>query len=199
MRLHLDFYGDSQTVGACNECGDVEQWDDLRPHNHLLSYAALTSRLLKADSHIIAVSGIGLTLGYQDSTMAQIWFREGPNPLDKVYPSTRQPHVILVNLGQNDFAKGVRDSFTPAYEQFLKDLRLRHPQAWIVGLLGAMNAAHEPSPFPGYVATAVASQKDSKMLMYIFETRSIEHPRVPDHLKMAHELVEFLQSHIPLT
>lgn len=198
--LRVDFYGDSQTVGACNECGAVEQWDDLRPHNHLLSYAALTSRMLSAESQMIAVSGIGLTLGFQPYTMPEIWSREAPDPSAALYEKDgREPQLIFVNLGQNDWAKGVRDSFAPAYEKFLSGLRRRHPQAWIVCLLGAMDSAHsERSPFPRYMTEAVQKQRDPKMLTYIFKTRTWEHPRVPEHLAMAQELVKFVQEKIPL-
>jgi hypothetical protein len=140
--LRIDFYGDSQTVGACNECGAVEQWDDLRSHNHLLSYAALTSRMLNAETHMIAVSGIGLTFGFQPHTMAQIWSRVAPDPHAPIHAKNgREPQIIFVNLGQNDWAKGVRDDFPAAYEKFLRDLRQRHPEAWIVCLLGAMDSA----------------------------------------------------------
>lgn len=198
--LTIDFYGDSQTVGACNECGAVEQWDDLRPHNHLLSYAALTSRMLAAETQMIAVSGIGLTLGYQPHTMAEIDSRVAPDPAAAIYEKNgREPQLIFVNLGQNDWAKGVRDAFAPAYEKFLLDLRQRHPQAWIVGLLGAMDSAHDArSPYPLYMTETVRKLRDPRMLTYIFKTRSWDHPRVPEHLAMAQELVGFVQAHIPL-
>lgn len=200
MGPRLDFYGDSQTVGACNECGEVEQWDDLRPHNHLLSYGALASRLLNADSQMIAVSGIGLTLGYQPHTMAQIWDRELPDPAAAYHDGKgREPQIIFVNLGQNDWAKGVRDDFAPAYEKFLGDLRARHPEAWIVGLLGAMDVAHDGrSPYPRYLSEAIRKRNDPKMLTYIFKTKTWQHPRVPDHLAMAQELVSFVREKIPL-
>lgn len=198
--LRLDFYGDSQTVGACNECGEVEQWDDLRPHNHLLSYGALASRMLQADSQMIAVSGIGLTLGYQPHTMAEIWDRVLPDPSAPSFDKKgREPQIIFVNLGQNDWAKGVRDDFAPAYETFLRNLRARHPGAWIVGLLGAMDVAHDGrSPYPRYLTEAIKKQNDPKMLSYIFQTRTWQHPRVPDHLAMAQELVRFVRDRIPL-
>ncbi len=198
--LTIDFYGDSQTVGACNECGPIEQWDDLRPHNHLLSYAALTSRMLGAESQMMAVSGIGLTLGYQPHTMAEIWSRGAPDPnAPYAEKEGREPQLIFVNLGQNDWAKGVRESFAPAYAKFLKDLRQRHPEAFIICLLGAMDSAHdERSPYPRYVKEAVQQQSDPRILTYIFRTRTWDHPRVPEHLAMAQELVSFIQERIAL-
>jgi hypothetical protein len=198
--LRIDFYGDSQTVGACNECGAEEQWDDLRSHNHLLSYAALTSRMLNAESHMTAVSGIGLTLGFQPHTMAEIWSRVVPDPNAALHAKNgREPQIIFVNLGQNDWAKGVRDDFPRAYEKFLRDLRQRHPEAWIVCLLGAMDSAHsEDSPYPRYVNETVRNLNDSRVLSHIFKTKTWEHPRVPEHLAMAQELVAFVRERIPL-
>jgi hypothetical protein len=156
--------------------------------------------MLNAESQMIAVSGIGLTLGFQPNTMAEIWDRELPDPASAYYDKKgREPQVIFVNIGQNDWAKGVRDDFAPAYEKFLKDLRMRHPGAWIVGLLGAMDVGHdERSPYPRYMTEAVRKQNDPKMLTYIFQTRTWQHPRALDNLAMAQELVSFVRNRIPL-
>ena len=42
-KLKLEFIGDSITVGACNEDGAADQWDNCRTHNSAFSYAALTA------------------------------------------------------------------------------------------------------------------------------------------------------------
>ena len=42
-QLAMEFIGDSITVGACNEDGAADQWDDRRTHNCALSYATLTA------------------------------------------------------------------------------------------------------------------------------------------------------------
>ncbi|HET7535142.1 MAG TPA: hypothetical protein VFJ90_01710, partial [Candidatus Didemnitutus sp.] len=41
-KLKMEFLGDSITVGANNEDGEADQWEDRRTHNHALSYGYLT-------------------------------------------------------------------------------------------------------------------------------------------------------------
>jgi hypothetical protein len=56
----MEFIGDSITVGACNEDGDADQWENRRTHNAAMSYAALTAEAFSADHRNIAVSGMGV-------------------------------------------------------------------------------------------------------------------------------------------
>ena len=80
-RLRMEFFGDSITVGACNEDGSADQWDNRRTHNAALSFAALTANAFSADYRNIAVSGMGIITGWVDKTAGQVW--------DKIYPESR--------------------------------------------------------------------------------------------------------------
>ncbi len=199
-KLRIDFYGDSQTVGACNACPGADQWDDIRQHNHLLSYAAITSRVLEADSQMTAVSGIGLTLGYQSFTMPEIWNRLHPDPTSAMYDlKSRRPDVVVINLGQNDWSKSVGKDFEPAYAAFVQEIRATAPNALIVCLLGVMQVGWDQSAYPSYIqnlVTKLRNQGDDRIVFYGFKGQTKEHPRVADHLQMAEELVELLRLHL---
>ena len=111
-KLAMEFIGDSITVGACNEDGATDQWDDRRTHNCALSYATLTAAAFSADYRNIAVSGMGIATGWVPMKAGEIW--------DRLYPDTNSPpanlhawtpNVVFVNFGEND------DSYPRAHGQ----------------------------------------------------------------------------------
>ena len=79
-KLAMEFIGDSITVGACNEDGATDQWDNRRTHNAAFSFATLTAEAFNADYRNIAVSGMGVATGWVDMKAGEIW--------DRLYPNT---------------------------------------------------------------------------------------------------------------
>ena len=201
--LRIEFYGDSMTVGACNEDGDEDQWNTAATHNNYRSYAAMTARALRAEARTIAVSGIGLTLGYQSFNMIQIWDRLGGDPASEPWDfACWTPDLVVVNLGENDKSMGVDEEFAPAYLCFLRRIREKYPGAHLFCLLGPMSAGHPDSSFRGHVQRAVHTlqrQGDERIHVHFFEVTCWKHPRVDVHKQMALELVEFIQSKLPLS
>ena len=79
--LAMEFIGDSITVGACNEDGAADQWDDRRTHNCAFSYATLIADAFNADYRNIAVSGMGIATGWVPMKAGEIW--------DRLYPGNK--------------------------------------------------------------------------------------------------------------
>ena len=200
-RLRMEFIGDSITVGACNEDGEKDQWEDRRTHNAAFSYAALTAEAFHADHRNIAVSGMGIAAGWVEKRAGQIW--------DRLYPAvsspradlhTWTPDIVFVNLGENDdsFPKAHGQPFptgyTDGYIALVKAIRAAYPKARIVLLLGGMfgGAQSEPLRKAWEVAVAQLEATDKAISHFVFTHWSTNHPRVADHRAMADELIAWL-------
>jgi lysophospholipase L1-like esterase len=201
-KLKMQFIGDSITVGACNEDGPTDQWEDRSTHNNARSYGALTATTFNADYRNIAVSGMGIVLGYVEPYAGQIW--------DRVYPVVSSPRadlaawtpdVVFLNFGEND------DSFTTAnklpfparftenYIALVQAIRAAHPQAHIVILRGGMYGGANSEPLREAWSTAVRRLKaaDPRVYSFVFTHWSRNHPRVSDDRAMADELTAWLE------
>ncbi len=202
-RLRLLFLGDSITVGANNEDGAVDQWDDRRTHNHALSYGHLTSQALGADHRAVAVSGMGLCEGFVPMTAGETW--------DKIYPRDRPeradlgvwvPDVVAVNLGENDSAftranqRPFPAGFTSAYVALIRSVRAAWPEARIVLLRGGMWGGKKDPELRAAWNAAVRELEagDPQVGHFVFAHWSEQHPRVRDHRIMAAELTAWLES-----
>jgi lysophospholipase L1-like esterase len=201
-RLAMVFFGDSITVGACNEDGDTDQWDDRLTHNNALSYAALTASAFSADYRNIAVSGMGVATGWFPLRAGQVW--------DRLYPSAAsppadlsawKPDVVFVNLGENDdsysTAKGklFPTVFAREYVELIRAIREAYPAAQIVLLRGGMFGGSQSTPLREAWESAVAEleRHDPKIAHFVFTHWSKNHPRVADDRAMAEELIAWLK------
>jgi lysophospholipase L1-like esterase len=199
----FEFFGDSITAGACNEDGAKDQWDDFRTHNHALSYAYLTSEAMSADHRAVAVSGMGIRIGYVGVLAGQAW--------DKLYPradspradlAAWQPDVAFVNFGENDdsFTKGHNLPFppdwVPGYVALVRNIRAAYPQAQIVLLRGGMTGGAKSERLRPAWEAAVRELEagDAHVAHFVFTHYSKLHPRVSDDRIMAAELVAWLQA-----
>jgi lysophospholipase L1-like esterase len=201
-RLAMEFIGDSITVGACNEDGAADQWDNRRTHNCALSYATLTADAFSADYRNIAVSGMGVAIGWVPMKAGQIW--------DRLYPDTNSPpadlrawtpDVVFVNLGENDgsypTAHGLSfpTNFTTGYVALIHAIRAAYPEAHIVLLRGGMyNGAQNPSLREAWEsAVAQLEATDKGISHFVFTHWTSTHPRVADDRIMADELIAWLK------
>ncbi|MFZ5493729.1 MAG: SGNH/GDSL hydrolase family protein [Verrucomicrobiota bacterium] len=201
-KLKMEFLGDSITVGACNEDGATDQWEDRRTHNHALSYGFLTSQALGADHRAMAVSGMGICEGYVEMKAGEVW--------DKVYPravASRadllawQPDVVLLNFGENDdsFTRVNRrpfpTGFPAGYVALVRAVRTAYPAAQIVLLRGGMwGGAKSPELRKAWEAAVKELEAgDPRISHYVFQHWSEQHPRVSDHRAMAAELTDWLK------
>jgi lysophospholipase L1-like esterase len=201
-RLKIEFIGDSITVGANNEDGAVDQWDDRRTHNHALSYGYLTSQALGADHRALAVSGMGLCEGFVPMVAGETWDRLYPRP-----PSPRAdlaawvPDVVCVNLGENDEAftranqRPFPAGYTAGYVALVRAVRAAWPRAQIVLLRGGMYGGAKSQELRVAWAAAVLALEtdDAKISHYVFTHWTNTHPRVSDHRALAAELTAWLK------
>ncbi len=203
-KLAMQFFGDSITVGACNEDGDTDQWTDHRTHNNALSYGAMTAAAFNADYRNVAVSGIGIAIGWmQHMTFGQIWDRVYPDPDSPRADLTQwTPQIVFTNFGEND------DSFTTAkkmpfpdaayidgYVAFVHAVRQAYPEAQIVILRGGMfgGAKSDRLRVPWEAAVKTLESTDAHVGHFVFKHWSSNHPRVADHRAMADELIAWLK------
>ena len=201
-RLRMEFFGDSITAGACNEDGATDQWEDRRTHNHALSYSTLTAASLHADYRCLAVSGMGVAVGYVEVKAGEIW--------DKIYPradSPRtdlkawQPDVAFINLGENDdsFSRSTNQAFpsgyTAGYVALVKAIRAAYPHTHLVLLRGGMyGGAKSPELRAAWAAVVKEVEAgDPAISHFVFQHWSSNHPRVSDDRAMAAELTAWLK------
>lgn len=195
------FIGDSITVGACNEDGPEDQWDDRATHNAAKSYAALTAAAFDADHRNIAVSGMGVSTGWVPMKAENIWDRRYPqesSPRSNL--SFWQPDVVFLNFGEND------DSFTRAkdlpfpsdyadrYVALVHAIRRTWPNAEIVILRGGMFGGAQSPRLRGPWSEAVVRLEKNlpRVTHFAFQHWSHNHPRVADDRAMADELIDWL-------
>lgn len=197
------FYGDSITVGACNEDGADDQWEDRRTHNSARSYAALTSAAMNADHQNISVSGVGIVTGYEPYTAGQFWNRMSYAPHAPLAPLQNwQPDVVFLNYGENDDSYSKKQgqpfpaNYTEDYVALVRAMRKAYPNSHIVLLRGGMyGGARSERLRPAWEkAVAQLEKEDRNLSHYIFKHWSTLHPRVSDHEKMAEELVAWLRT-----
>jgi lysophospholipase L1-like esterase len=201
-KLAMEFIGDSITVGACNEDGATDQWDDRRTHNCALSYATLTAEAFDADYRNIAVSGMGIATGWVPMKAGEIW--------DRLYPDTNSPpanlhawtpNIVFVNFGENDdsfpraHGQPFPTDFTDGYVALIHAIRTACPDARIVLLRGGMFGGAQSGPLRNAWESAVAQLEatDKGVSHFVFKHWTSTHPRVADDQIMANELIAWLK------
>jgi hypothetical protein len=201
-RLRMEFFGDSITVGACNEDGDTDQWDNRRTHNAALSFAALTANAFSADYRNIAVSGMGIATGWVDKKAGEVWNKIYPNPaLPRAELTNWVPQVVFVNYGENDdsYPRAHEQlfpaSYTDGYIALIRAIRAAYPAAHIVLLRGGMFGGAQSEPLRHAWESAVTQLEatDLDISHFAFAHWTRNHPRVADDRTLADELITWLK------
>jgi lysophospholipase L1-like esterase len=199
----MEFFGDSIMVGACNEDGATDQWEDRRTHNNALSYTALTAGAFLADYRCIAISGMGVAAGWTEVRAGQAW--------DRLYPTADspradlqawQPDVACLNFGENDdsFPRAHHQAFpagfTAGYVELVKAIRSAYPHTEIVLLRGGMFGGAQSAPLRRSWDAAVREleAEDPAVSHFVFTHWSSNHPRVADDQALAAELIAWLKA-----
>jgi lysophospholipase L1-like esterase len=203
-RRAMLFIGDSITAAACNEDGAEDQWEDRRTHNNAKSYGAFTAAAFDANYRNIAVSGMGIAIGYTPIKAGETW--------DRVYPDPRSPRadlaawtpdIVFVNLGENDDSYPRSQDipfpaadYTEGYVALAQALRVAYPGAQIVILRGGMfgGAQSERLRLAWETAVTRMESSDPKLTHFVFSHWAKTHPRVADHRAMADELTAWLRT-----
>jgi lysophospholipase L1-like esterase len=198
----MEFIGDSITVGACNEDGATDQWDNRRTHNCALSCATLTANAFSADYRNIAVSGMGIATGWVPVKAGEIWDRLYPDTNSPLAdPHTWIPNIIFVNFGENDdsypraHGQLFPGDFTDGYVSLIHAIRATYPDARIVLLRGGMYGGAQSEPLRKAWESAVTQLEatDKGVSHFVFKHWTSTHPRVADDHMMANELITWLK------
>jgi lysophospholipase L1-like esterase len=208
----MEFIGNSITCGYGNEGDSKDCPFSPETENGYLAYGALTARKLNADYTIVAYSGKGMYRNYDGKvteTMSLIYDRIFPDSVNssKWSYDKWQPDVIVLNLGTNDFAKGIPDSivFVNTYVNFLKRLRSYYPAATIFCLDGPMvtdsypQGASHLTKLKNYIIASKQRLKDAKIYTFSLSTQQDGdygcdwHPNLKRHEKMSEELTKYIK------
>ncbi|HEY1847725.1 MAG TPA: SGNH/GDSL hydrolase family protein, partial [Opitutaceae bacterium] len=205
----LLFIGDSVT------CGEFAAWRKDDPLNgktpqseHITdaaeSYAYVLSRRLGADCSLVAYGGRGVFRDWQGITDTNNapQFYELALPDDPKAPwnhASYVPQAIGIELGTNDFSRGIPDqtTFVNAYVELLRKVRRDAPEAWIFLMESPIveDAAGQPpkrSALRAYLEEILRRVADPKLMLAPIGHRAgvpnNGHPLASDHVIMADEM-----------
>ena len=200
--LAMEFFGDSITVGACNEDGANDQWTNRLTHNCALSYATLTASAFSADYRNIAVSGMGIVTGYVKVRASQVWNRTGAKADSSLADlKAWQPDVVFVNYGENDDSFTTKQrrpfpaKFADGYVALIEDIRRAYPNARIVilrgGMFGGAKSDRLRVPWEAAVARLEARRQEHQPFrLHTLERTASPGVRRPRNGRRTHRLVE---------
>lgn len=164
----IEFIGNSITCGYgvlsdSSNCHFSKQTEDAG-----MSYAAILSRRLHADYHLIAYSGKGMVRNYGDKHKTSV--HPMPSLYDRTcwYDSTLKwdfkkwvPQVVVINLGTNDFSTKPypdKNVFEEAYNRLINRVRSLYPNVTIFCVSGPMIG----EPCTDYVRDVVEQQQQKE-------------------------------------
>ncbi len=213
--LQIEFIGNSITCGYGNEGADQHCKFSAETENNYSAFGAIVARKLNAEYMAVAASGYGLIRSYQNdhfNIMPRFYdyvHVTDTNHLKKYVNPQWNPKFTIINLGTNDFARGIPDSatFVTKYVQFIEQIKKKHSQTKIVCLTGPMMNDRWPrkvkalSRLKNYIY-AVVKEANKQYENDIFSFSMTEqkdmgygcswHPSLVQHAYNAEELYAFL-------
>lgn len=150
--LSIEFIGDSITCAYGVEGQSSSESFKTTTENFMKSYAYLTAEKLNADYSAVCYSGHGIISGYTsgdkntDSLIPDCYsligkLRDYSSEWDF---NSRSNDVVVINLGTNDSSYIGSDleekgsEFVEGYVEFLKTVREKNPDAYIICTMGTM-------------------------------------------------------------
>lgn len=203
--LKIEFIGNSITCGAEADTllrpRDQYKWGDW--HRAYLGYGPRTARALDAQWSLVSVSGIGLIHSCCDMgiTMPQVYDKIILRDNKLAYDFSFQPDIICSCLGQND---GIQDStaFCSAYVDFIKDVKVKNPQAKQIVLLSSPMDHGDLNTWLCRMIESVVAQLKAEGIdnvSYFFYSKAwnaggADHPSTAEHEEIAAELTAYLKT-----
>ena len=152
--LKIEFIGDSITCGYGTDTESERGYFSTATENFTKTYAYLTAEKLNADYSAVCFSGYGVYSGYtsngvrNSSDVVPLYYDKSCflyGGRDTTWDfSEFQSDIIVINLGTNDASYcgsslSGRQEFTRRYNEFIKQVRMYNPYAYIMCILGDMN------------------------------------------------------------
>ena len=143
--LYIEFIGDSITAAYGNLANSSTANSGSPAYTDATQgYAYLTAKSLGADYSLVAVQGIGASVGWQSYSMLEMYPKQRyVNDRTMKYDFARQPDVVVLALGTNDLNRYSATGKTLAeVKQGFRDMlalaREKNPKAKIVWIHGMM-------------------------------------------------------------
>ncbi len=155
--LKIEFIGDSITCGYGVDDEVKEHSFSTATEDATKAYAYKTAEALEADYSMFSYSGHGIISGYTTGaiqagqTIPPIYGQVGKNYSGSAIVKNQwdfskfQPDYIVINLGTNDASYTKKDEdkqneYTKGYTEFIKQVREKNPNAFIICALGIMGS-----------------------------------------------------------
>jgi lysophospholipase L1-like esterase len=204
----IEVIGDSITCGYGNEgtnpCAFTPDTED-----HYRTYAAIAARNLQAELYTVAWSGKGVIHNYgddKDEPFPSLYDRALATDASSSWDFSRfQPHVVVINLGTNDFSTdGDPDepTFSNAYRTFLRHVREKYPNAQILCLAPTSLGGDDLTRARTYIESVVSGLRtggDTKIEAHALQYTETgvgcdSHPSLQTHAAMGQALTTKLRS-----
>lgn len=208
----LMFIGDSVT------CGEMTAWTPVpepargSDANARLSYGIIVSRDLGAQCSLVSYGGKGIIRDWQGNrsevTAPQFYERALPDdPALDWRHADYVPDAIGIQLGTNDFSRGIPDEneFVNAYVEFVRKVRRDAPAA-LIFLMDSPILTDTPLEGPkrtalhAYLAQVLERVADPRVIMAPLShypgVPGNGHPTGAEHVRMAAELEPLLRSRL---
>jgi len=211
--LFFEFIGNSITCGYGNE-GENGGKFGASTENHYLTYAAITSRNFNAQHMAVSRSGIGIYRNWNGpregnaDCMTNLYTRIFLYDEAPLYSFEKQPDLVFINLGTNDFSTTGADSalYVNNYFRLIDTIQSKYSKPTIVCLLGSMMAGESLNTARRCIQFVVEqSNAKAKGKVNFFEMSAQTgdlgigidyHPTVAQHQKNAQELTEYVKDFI---
>lgn len=208
--LRMEIVGDSISCGYGNEGPDASCGFTPETENHYLTYGAIAARALNAELSTVAWSGKGVVYNYDTDTtnpMPTLYKRVLPDDPGSLWDFSVKPHVVVINLGTNDFSTEgdpSTEQFRDAYIGLVEQIRDGAPDAFILCTNGNMlNGADLVAARAGIHAAVdtLTAAGDTKIVAWDMDVPNDNpgchsHPSTAVHAVMAEALVTELKRHL---
>lgn len=208
----MEFIGDSITCGFGIEGRCVEEGFRTATENPYINYASKTARSFGAEYNLISWSGIGVyssdtkTDEINNSWIVPDFYDYTDLAMEVILGIDKHTEwdfgsfvsdVIVINLGTNDksYTKDIPErieEFSSAYEKFVRNVRSKNPDSYIICALGMMGAELYPA-----IEAVVKKLSDNRIHALEFDVQRDEdgigcekHPNAVTHSKAAIRLSE---------
>lgn len=178
--LKIEFIGDSITCAYGVEAKSQNDPYSTSTENFMKSYAYLTAEKLDADYSAVSYSGHGVISGYTsserntESLVPDCYEFVGklPDYMQKWDFEKHQNDVVVINLGTNDYSylkndlENLSDDFVKGYTDFLKMVRSKNPDAYIICTMGTMGG-EDIYPLIEKAVENFRSENDDRIMCYL--------------------------------
>jgi lysophospholipase L1-like esterase len=202
----IEVIGDSISCGYGNEVKGPGGGNPPDKQNGYMVYGPIAARTFGGEAVVLAASGRCL---WPENTMAELFdFALPGDGGSRWNHKAWVPGVVVIDLGTNDFSRGVpeRAGWTSAYKAFVKRIRADAPDAHFFLATGPIQqrAQQQWDEYVSSVARDLCAEGDPKVHFLPFGGYDVQkdgrggdgHPNVATHIKMAATLAAAIEKEV---